>query len=191
MLFRIFLSSPDSWESLEKDLLDYRMNHSTFKTNNLSLNDILPASLSIMQQFKLLSSIPNFHKWSWYGENTEFLRFEQRFSTSCSRYPGSPRNRIIQAVKYRADAHLLVFSIIKNMYKHACKVPYQIIKKHYLKSSVPLNKKRRTSHLPATLNDQDSDTEPIDNIEDQTNSDAGTPNGAPVIRSNYKETLYR
>ena len=55
------------------------------------------ANLSIEQQFALISSIPNFHKWSW-NEVTkkEEIKFEQRLSTCCRYFPGSPRNRILQ-----------------------------------------------------------------------------------------------
>ena len=51
------------------------------------------------------------------------ITYEQRFSSSCKRYPGSPRNRIIQAISFRTDHHLVVFAVIKTILGYPCEIP--------------------------------------------------------------------
>ena len=88
----------DNWELM---LGEYRSNPK--KDVELSLFSMVEENktLSIEDQMFMLTSIPNHHKWLWPGEKFYHLKFEQRFS-NCSRYfPGSPRNRIIQACSHR------------------------------------------------------------------------------------------
>lgn len=59
------------------------------------------------------------------------VRLEQKFSNSCRRFPGSPRNRIIQAVKYRLDSQLILYSIIKTLHSEFSEIPYKAIKSHH------------------------------------------------------------
>ena len=51
--------------------------------------------------FGLLNSIPNHHKWNCTSNekaSKQQLKFEMRFSSSNRRYPGSPRNRLINVI---------------------------------------------------------------------------------------------
>lgn len=81
------------------------MNTLTFNVKEeVSLFDKLhDTPLDLYKQFRLLSSIPNYHKWEWQKQEKSSkvqIKFEQRFS-SCMRYhAGSPRNRLINAVAH-------------------------------------------------------------------------------------------
>ena len=70
---------------------------------------------TIENQFSLLSDLPNHHKWMW-DKLTKILRFEQKFSTSCRYFPGSPRNRILQALFYRNNSIDIIKSCLKNTF---------------------------------------------------------------------------
>ena len=85
-------------------------------------------SLTIEEQHQYISAIPNYHKWVWECEKDRVLMVEQKFSSSCSRYPGSPRNRIVQAIAFWMDCHLIVFSIVKHLLGYACEIPYKAVK---------------------------------------------------------------
>lgn len=82
-----------------------------------------PASLSMENEFFLLSCLPNFHKWQWEKFVTR-LKFEQKFSNSCRDYPGSPRNRIIQAFNYRNESYKVIESCLKAIRGEAFEFPY-------------------------------------------------------------------
>ena len=61
----------------------------------------IPEILSLEQQFGLITSIPNFHKWPWNTLKKKIeIKFEQRLSTCCRYFPGSPRNRILQVTLF-------------------------------------------------------------------------------------------
>ena len=93
--FRFLVCDGDS-KTWEKLLLTYRVNHAE-ENNSLQFDSETNEELTLEDQFFLLSSIPNFHKWTWFPEPKKMeVKFIQRFSTSCERYPGSPRNRILQ-----------------------------------------------------------------------------------------------
>ena len=97
----------DSWE---QSLLLYRSNKSS---SVMKITALLPCNdeiLSMEDQFYVLTSIPNLHKWPWYDDRNKKteIRFEQRFSTSCSRYPASPRNRILQVLKCNISTQSLL-----------------------------------------------------------------------------------
>ena len=83
-------------------------------------------TLSIEDQMFMLTSIPNHHKWLWPGEKFYHLKFEQRFS-NCSRYfPGSPRNRIIQACSHRENASEIITSCLNNVIGVESVVKYHV-----------------------------------------------------------------
>ena len=85
------------WEEV---MIGYRINHST-ECIDLQINISTPDNLSLKDQFLLLSSLPNHHKWPWIPEVKKLeVKFCQRFSSSCFRYPASPRNRVLQVSKY-------------------------------------------------------------------------------------------
>ena len=75
-----------------------------------------------------MSTISNYQKWCWEGEKNSQLKNEQRFSSCCTRYPGSPRNRIIQALCFRDESHLIVFAVVKCIVGENSEIPYKIIK---------------------------------------------------------------
>ena len=111
----------------ERDLLRYRLNEPNNK--KLELCAIIDTdSLTIEEQYQYISAIPNYHKWVWECEKDRGLMVEQRFSSACSRYPGSPRNRIVQAIAFRMDSDLIVFSIVKHLLGYACEIPYKAVK---------------------------------------------------------------
>ena len=70
--------------------------------------------LSMEDQFSILSILPNHHKWPW-KEVVKSLRFEQRLSSTRRYYPGSPRNRIIQAFCFRDDFREICIQCVKNI----------------------------------------------------------------------------
>ena len=117
----------------------------------------------ISNQFKYLSTIPNFHRWSWENENAQF-KLEQRFSSCCSRYPGSPRNRIIQATCFRQECHLIVFSVIQCLVDRSTEIPYKIIQEKMRAIRQQSKKKRKTNSLRQVLGKSN---------EKQTNEDDG------------------
>ena len=103
--------------------MNYRSNPSNI--NNYSVWSQLPEQLSIEDQFALLSSLPNYHKWLW-GVPVKVLRFEQKLSTSCRYYPGSPRNRIIQACCFRNESLEIVRACLFNVLGEKVKVTYPV-----------------------------------------------------------------
>ncbi|XP_065681366.1 uncharacterized protein LOC136095076 [Hydra vulgaris] len=66
-------------------------------------------------QFRILSDIPIHHKWKW-DKPVKILRHEQKFSNSCKYFPGSPRNRILQASIYRVGSESIILSLFKNVF---------------------------------------------------------------------------
>ncbi|XP_057302291.1 uncharacterized protein LOC130636556 isoform X1 [Hydractinia symbiolongicarpus] len=96
---RYFIST-DSITDWESQLKLYRSNpQEAFAIPNFNLfTSTDDRVLSLEEQLMFLSSIPNFHKWIWYGKNNNAIKFEQRFSISSRWFPGSPRSRIIQAM---------------------------------------------------------------------------------------------
>ncbi|XP_057294024.1 uncharacterized protein LOC130622573 isoform X2 [Hydractinia symbiolongicarpus] len=184
---KIFMSSPTIWEELEVQLLNFRMASST-KNNYPAFNSSFSSTLSLQQQFQLISSIPNYHKWSWYLEKNNDVRLEQKFSNSCRRFPGSPRNRIIQAVKYRLDSQLIVYSIIKTLHSEFSEIPYKAIKSHHSQVKKERTSKRKHNHVAVNQNDdEDGDVNSDENMAEEIINNDSTP----VFRSTLKESLYR
>ena len=139
----MFLCSDKDYLVWERDLFRYRLN----EPNNEKLDMwgiIDKDSLTIEEQYQYLSAIPNYHKWVWECEKDRGLMVEQRFSSSCSRYPGCPRNRIVQAIAYRMDCHLIVFSIVKHLFGYTCEIPYKAVKEMKSKRKNAFQRKQKS-----------------------------------------------
>ena len=95
----------------------------TFASSALFLGE--EVNLSLSAQFQCISLIPNYHKWPWNlkGKSVH-LRFVQKFSTSCRYYPGSPRNRILQAMMYRENDVTITTAILENLSGSKKLIPY-------------------------------------------------------------------
>jgi len=89
-------------------------------------NDALPTHLTLKEQFQVISSLPNHHKWKWDTHCTK-LRFRQKLSSVCRYPPASPRNRIINACCWRDDSHSIVTSVVLNIF--GSKVPVNYCKR--------------------------------------------------------------
>lgn len=77
------------------------------------------------EQFAIISSLPNNHKWKWNQNATsKQFKFEQKFSCSSKYYPGSPRNRILQACCFRDDPENIVVACLENICGKKVEVPY-------------------------------------------------------------------
>lgn len=89
---------------------------------------------SLTEQFEVLSTIPNYHKWAWPSEKSHSVKFEQRFLTSSRHYPGSPRNRIMQALIYRREAKRIIQQCLLNIDGKPVPVIYERAGKRKLES---------------------------------------------------------
>ena len=78
--------------------------------------------LDIKTQQEILLCLPNHHKWPFPG--VKELKHDQRFSSSCRRYPGSPRNRFIQAWNFLDNPYDIIYDILYNIYCGQKKVRY-------------------------------------------------------------------
>ena len=72
-------------------------------------------SLDIKEQFQVINSIPNFHKWPWEDKLVSILRFTQRLPASKSCYPGSPRHRIFHAIDKISKPGPVIYAIVGNI----------------------------------------------------------------------------
>ena len=70
--------------------------------------------LSIEDQFSVLSFLPNHHKWQWKNV-VKSVRLKQRLSSKRRYFPGSPRNRIIQAFSFRDDFMEICNQCVRNI----------------------------------------------------------------------------
>ena len=142
------MCSDEDYLVSERDLFRYRLN----EPNNKKL-DIIPVidkdSLTIEEQYQYLSTIPNYHKWVWKCEKNCALMVEQRFRSSYSRYPGFPRNRIIPAIAFRMDYHLIVFSVVKHLLGYTCEILYKAVKEMNTKRK---NAFKRSLNLKVYIN---------------------------------------
>lgn len=84
--------------------------------------DIIEENLDILKQQEILLCLPNHHKWPFPG--VKELKHDQRFSSSSRRYPGSPRNRFIQAWNSRNNPCYIIYDILYNIYCGERKVRY-------------------------------------------------------------------
>ena len=147
------MCSDEDYLVWERDLPRYRLNEPNKKLELCAFID--KDSLTIEEQYQYISAIPNHHKWVWECEKDRGLMVEQRFSSSCSRYPGSPRNRIVPAIAFRMDCHLIVFSIVKHLLGYACEIPYKAVKEMNCKRK---NASKRKQKSKKPLRDLKSDT---------------------------------
>ena len=148
------MCSDEDYLVWERDLLRYRLNEPNNKKLELCAF-VDKDSLTIGEQYQYISAIPNYHKWVRECEKDRGLMVEQRFSSSCSRYPGSPRNRIVQAIAFRMDCYLIVFSIVKHLLGYACEIPYKAVKEMNCKRK---NASQRKQKSKKPLRDLKSDT---------------------------------
>ena len=119
---RYFVCHPESVAELwEENLMLFRSNP-TYRSAN-SIWEPVPHDLTLEHQFFLLSCLPNFHKWKW-DKRVNITRFCQRFPNSCRFYPGSPRNRIIQAFSFREETESVIRVCVKNIRGENTIVPY-------------------------------------------------------------------
>ena len=94
--YRYFVCTSDKHKDWEDASLQYRANLIDID----SPADILKqtaSELTLEEQFKLISSLSNYHKWQWNENEEGRLVNEQKFFCVSRRYPVSPRNQIIQA----------------------------------------------------------------------------------------------
>ena len=126
-------------------------------------------SLTIEEQYQYLSAIPNYRKWVWGCEKDCGLMVEQRFSSSCSHYPGSLRNRIVQAIAFRMDCHLIVSLLVKNLLGYTCEIPYKAVKEVNSKRKTHLKENKKAKELFRDLKRDTTTT----SISDTTEIDIG------------------
>ena len=105
------ISISKEWED---SLMLYRSNPSISNSSN-NLWSVKVFNPTLEEQFFMLSDLPNHHKWQW-TDLVTVLRFEQKLSTSSRYYPGSPRNRIIQATCFRDNALSIASACLNNIF---------------------------------------------------------------------------
>ena len=136
------MCTDDNFSGWESSLLEYRLQKP--EVSRMDLYAELPHNVAVFDQWRYMSTIPNYHKWFWKFEKNAGITYEERFSSSCKRYPGSPRNRIIQAISFRTEYHLVVFAEIKTILGYPCEIPYEILKDIHLKWKSAGNAKRKS-----------------------------------------------
>ena len=149
------MCTDDNFSGWESSLLEYRLQKPEFSRMDLCaevLNDI-----TVFGQCNYISTIPNYHKWFWKFEKNVGITYEQRFSSSCKRYPGSPRNRIVQAISFRAEHHLVVFAVIKTILGYPCEIPHKILKYIHLKRKNAENAKRKSKKVMRDCTSKNND----------------------------------
>ena len=122
-------------------------------------------SLTIEKQHQYLLAIPNYHKWVWECEKDRGLMVEQRFSSSCLRYPGSSRNRIVQAIAFWMDCYLVVFLIVKHLLGYTCQIPYKTVKERNIKKKNAFKRKEKSKKSFHDLKRDTTTASIIDTIE--------------------------
>ena len=123
----------------ETQLLQYRSKQLK-EMNSLDIfKTTYDTVLSLEEQFFLISSIPNNHKWLW-SNPLPFLKFEQKFTTSKRYFPGSPRNRIIQYFHDRENYQDIFIDVLKNVIGEKVTIRYS------LKRAKGNSSKRKSSH---------------------------------------------
>ncbi|XP_065683138.1 uncharacterized protein LOC105847137 isoform X2 [Hydra vulgaris] len=112
---RFFVCQPSKKaEEWENSLMFHRSNPQGISSYG-KLWTAIQENPSLENQFSLLSDLPNHHKWMW-DKLVKILRYEQKFSTSCRYFPGSPRNRILQAIFYQNNYVNIIRSCLKNIF---------------------------------------------------------------------------
>nr|XP_047127569.1 uncharacterized protein LOC105848429 [Hydra vulgaris] len=151
---RFFVCQPsEKAEEWENSLMFHRSN----PQGNSSYGKLWTAiqeNPSLENQFSLLSDLPNHHKWMW-DKLVKILRYELKFSTTCRYFPGSPRNRILQAFFYRNNYVNIKRSCLKNIFNIKETFKYPSSKGNLaFKSSVA--KKIRLSSLESIVDCSDN-----------------------------------
>ena len=137
------MCSDEDYLVWERDLLRYRLN----EPNNEKLDMcavIDKDCLTIEEQYQYLPAFPNYHKCVWECEKDRDLIVEQRFSSSCSHYPGSPKNRIVQAIAFRMECHLIAFSIVKHLLGYTCEILHSAVKEMNSKRKNAFKRKQKS-----------------------------------------------
>ena len=98
-----------------QNLLNQFRGNPAISTTTCKYDVPIDGSINIVNQFDVLSSLPNHHRWCWTDCINPQFKFEQRFSTSNSYYPGSPRNRIIQAWCYRDSPEDIISACLSHL----------------------------------------------------------------------------
>ena len=112
------------------------------QTTKLDMKTTIENDLNIDEQQALLMTLPNHHKWPFL--NASETKYEQQFSTSQRRYPGSPRNRIIQAWYFRQEPFEIIFDILVNLFCCPVTIRYPKKEKRSDKASRRVGPKKRT-----------------------------------------------
>ena len=113
----------------EDSLLQFRTNPGLGKNDLSIFENNGDTELSLEDQFSILTSIPNHHKWNWSDQPNKIIHIKhaQKFSTSTTNYPGSPRNRIIQAFCDRPEYDNVIYDAVSNII--GVSVPVRYIKR--------------------------------------------------------------
>ena len=102
---------------------------------------------TLQSKFCLLNSIPNHHKWNWTlseKASKQQLKFEMRFSSSNRYYPGSPRNRLINAIACpREISETLILTTLHSLLGILNKDTTTSIRRNIKKLTVPAKKHHR------------------------------------------------
>ncbi|XP_057301689.1 uncharacterized protein LOC130636098 [Hydractinia symbiolongicarpus] len=109
--------------TLQPQIVKYRSKSTFSQSIRRCLLQQYPSVISLNDQFSIISSLSNHHRWDWPASSLQ-LKYEQRFSTSMKYYPGSPRNRIIQAWCYRNDPGNIIDACLNNLFGSKCEIPY-------------------------------------------------------------------
>ena len=137
-------TSDNDWESI---LISYKKTDNPLQHLDLTKN--LGDDLDMSQQQKILSCLPNHHKWPF--PDVKGLKHEQRFSSSTRRYPGSPRNRFVQAWNSRSDPYHIIYDILFNIFCGPKKVRYPE-KRTTVTGQNPRKRKRTLAEVLGFLN---------------------------------------
>ena len=151
------MCSSDNNMFWQRELLQFRLLGSSQDVWNMNTSTT-SVEMNISNQFKFMSTIPNYHKWCWEGEKNLQLKNEQRFSSCCTRYPDSSRNRIIQALCFRDESHLIVFAVVKCIVGENSEIPYKIIKEMKRQSKESQKNVKRKSLKEALRNASQSNS---------------------------------
>ena len=94
-----------------------------------------------------MNSIPNHHNWNWTPSekaSKQQLKFEMRFSSSNRYYPGSPRNRLINAIACpREVSETLILTTLHSILGILNKDTTTSIRRNIKKLTVPAKKHHR------------------------------------------------
>ena len=142
-VFRYFFCPASSRDDWRNDLNQFRSNPGTPVQQPMLTSDLLSDDtvLDLKQQFSLINQLPNLHKWPWDGAKVNIYHL-QKFSIASRWYPGSPRNRIIQAFCYRDEPRNIVFDCLYNAFVAAKTVRYP---KNIAKVARPPSSRRKRS----------------------------------------------